>query len=394
MRSIFSAYQTLGSRQLVLLKTCLLAAALSGCALSPGLYMGSAAGGANAAAENVALSEALRPHADTLKVTPSDAPPAGALTPITAELIQRSSQQTPAAETLRLRHLFGAARPYTIGSGDLLQIVVWDHPEINLPAASSGEASGYNVSAKGTIQFPYVGNVQLSGLTEEGARSVIARGLARVIRDPQVTVRVQAYRNGRAYINGEVRNPGLLALNDIPLSLPEAIARSGGLLVNADRSRIAITRRGVTTVVNLYRLGQEGIDPGNILLASGDIVHVHNREDAKVYVMGEVYRPSSQPLRDGRLSLSQALGESGGVNPGTGNASQIYVLRSQGGLHPQIFHLDASTPLAYALAEGFELQARDVVFVDPAPLVRWNRVISLLLPSVQGINTVREATGN
>ena len=42
--------------------------------------------------------------------------------------------------------------------------------------------------------------------------------------------------------------------------------------------------------------------------------------------------------------------------------------------------------MAYALAEGFELKARDVVYVDPVPLVRWNRVISLILPSAQVVN--------
>ena len=48
-------------------------------------------------------------------------------------------------------------------------------------------------------------------------------------------------------------------------------------------------------------------------------------------------------------------------------------------------------PLAYALAEGFELQARDVIYVDPVPLVRWNRVISLILPSAQAVNVTRDA---
>ena len=51
--------------------------------------------------------------------------------------------------------------------------------------------------------------------------------------------------------------------------------------------------------------------------------------------------------------------------------------------NPDIFHLDASSPVSYALAEGFELKARDVVYVDPVPLVRWSRVINLILPSAQ-----------
>ena len=75
------------------------------------------------------------------------------------------------------------------------------------------------------------------------------------------------------------------------------------------------------------------------------------------------------------------------VSTTTGNPQQIYVVRAAGATGmPQIFHLDASAPVAYALAEGFELRARDVVYVDPVPLVRWNRVISLILPSAQVVN--------
>ena len=57
----------------------------------------------------------------------------------------------------------------------------------------------------------------------------------------------------------------------------------------------------------------------------------------------------------------------------------------------QIFHLDASSPVAYALAEGFALKSRDVVYVDPVPLVLWNRVISLILPSATIVNGTASA---
>ena len=59
---------------------------------------------------------------------------------------------------------------------------------------------------------------------------------------------------------------------------------------------------------------------------------------------------------------------------------------------PEIYHLDASSAAAYALAESFELESRDVVFVDPVPLVLWNRVISLILPSAQATSAVRDTT--
>ena len=162
----------------------------------------------------------------------------------------------------------------------------------------------------------------------------------------------------------------------------------------------------MTTPINLLRLAERGINPAKILLKNNDLVRVANRDDAKVYVMGEVVRQAALPLRNGRLSLNEALGESGGINPASGDPRQIFVIRSRAGSPladqannanqphgqlPEIFHLDARSPMGYALAEGFELQARDVVYVDPVPLVRWNRVISLILPSAQAVTTTRSA---
>ena len=279
-----------------------------------------------------------------------------------------------------------------------------------LTTDASGLASvgnGYNVSPDGLIQFPLLGTFKIAGLTENLARQEMTRRLSKFLKDPQITLRVQAYRAGRVYVDGEVRNPGLQAINDIPMTLPEAISRAGGLTAIADRATVAVTRKGATTLVNMSQLAMLGVNPSRIMLAAGDLVRVGSREDTKVYVLGEVTKPMTLPLRNGRLTLNEALGEAGGVNAVSGDPRQIYVVRSRdedmGGLafangdnvatptSPEIYHLDASSPTAYALAEGFELKSRDVVFVDPVPLVLWNRVISLILPSAAVVNSTNSA---
>jgi polysaccharide biosynthesis/export protein len=186
-------------------------------------------------------------------------------------------------------------------------------------------------------------------------------------------------------VDGEVGRPGSQAISDIPATLPEVIGRAGGFTGAADRSTVAVSRNGSTTVINMQQLTALGVNPDSILLGGGDLVRVLSREESKVYVMGEVTRPIAQPLRNGRLTLNEALGEAGGVNPTSGDPRQIYVVRSIQGNQPEIYHLDARSPVDFALAEGFELKARDVVYVDPAPLVRWNRVLSLILPSAEAI---------
>jgi polysaccharide biosynthesis/export protein len=300
-----------------------------------------------------------------------------------------------------VRSLFAEPVPYTIGPGDVIGIIVYDHPEllpnagavISLQADPTGiiPAPGFMVGADGQVSFPYVGRIRLQGLTEIEAAELLTKRLARVIRDPQVSVRIQSFRSRRAYVEGEVRLPGTQVFTDIPMTLPEAINRAGGVTPSGDRSSITLTRSDRTTAINLMELEDLGINPNKILLQNGDLVVVKNRDENKVYVMGEIAKPSALLMRNGRLSLNEALGDAGGPNLLTANTSQIYVIRNTGQPTPAVFHLNASSPTALALADLFPLKPHDVVYVDPVPLVSWNRIINLVLPSAQAVITGRSA---
>jgi polysaccharide export outer membrane protein len=183
--------------------------------------------------------------------------------------------------------------------------------------------------------------------------------------------------------------PGTQIFTDVPMTLPEAINRAGGITPTGDRSFVTLTRDNQTTIINLMQLQDLGINPNRILLQNGDLVTVRNRDESKVFVMGEISRPSALPMHNGRLSLNEALGEAGGPNLNTANTGQIYVIRNTAEGTPAVYHLNASAPAALALAETFPLRARDVVYIDPVPLVNWNRVITLILPSAQALSTTR-----
>jgi len=116
------------------------------------------------------------------------------------------------------------------------------------------------------------------------------------------------------------------------------------------------------------------------------VINVHNKEDKRVYVMGEITRPTALPMRNGRLSLNEALGDAGGPNLLTADTGQVYVIRNTAAGTQEIYHLDARNPTALALADRFALNPRDVVYVDPVGLVQWNRVVSLILPAAQVVN--------
>jgi polysaccharide export outer membrane protein len=295
--------------------------------------------------------------------------------------------------------------PYTIGRGDILSIVVWDHPELaggGMTAAAAAAAAdagtqtvslaapGFVVDHQGRIQFPFAGVLKVEGLTEDQARALLSEKLARYIADPNVTLRVQSYRSKRVYIDGEVKSPGLQAINDIPMTLMEALNRAGGLLPSADQSRIALERGDARYAIDLRQLVQKGVNPGNVMLAPGDVVRVHSRDESKVFVSGEVVSPKALTMHNGRLTLNEALGETGGISPLSGDARQIYVVRKtvQG---TRVFQLDARVTGAMAMAESFELRPKDMVYVAASPLANWNRHLSLLFPgaltSAVGVST-------
>jgi polysaccharide biosynthesis/export protein len=294
----------------------------------------------------------------------ADNPPQGVITPITPALVQAQVQARPRGIPADVQSLFAEPKPYTIGPSDVIGILVYDHPELlpNTGAVISQQADPTGISpAPGCI----------------------------VGVDRQVTVRIQSFRSRRAYVEGEVRTPGTQIFTDIPMTLPEAINRAGGITVAGDRSFVTLTRNNQTTLINLMQLQELGASANRILLQSGDVITVRHRDESKVYVMGEIARPSALQMRNGRLSLNEALGEAGGPNLLTANTGQIYVIRNspQGG--PAVFHLNASNPSALALADTFAMRPRDVVYIDPVPLVNWNRIITLILPSAQALSLGR-----
>jgi polysaccharide export outer membrane protein len=94
-----------------------------------------------------------------------------------------------------------------------------------------------------------------------------------------------------------------------------------------------------------------------------------------------VNAPKALPMNNGSLTLAQALGEAGGLNQLSASSRQVYVIRNANQKEPLVFNLDAGSPVALAMAEQFELNPRDVVFVDASGLARYNRIISLILPT-------------
>ncbi|MFM0324938.1 polysaccharide biosynthesis/export family protein [Caballeronia glebae] len=356
-----------------------LASVLSACAFAPGFRM------------PVTVDPATSGSAAGSHVQATAATPAIPVTELDLEVVTRYAKQRKASQDQEAKQLFGAPRTYTVGAGDVLQIVVWDHPEFaaalgtgqNQPSAKDGDpAVGFIVDQRGNLRFPYAGTIAAAGLRTDEIQQKLTTALSTYLVKPQLTVRMTSYRSRRVYVDGQVHNPGALSITDVPLNFYDAIARAGGFADSADQSDVVLVRGDISHRIDVPQLLAQGLNPSKLYLESGDLLRVTSRDDNIVYVMGEVNKPgSAAPRRDGRMSLADALAQAGSINSSTADTAQMFVIRQSEGT-PQVFHLDSRSPVSMLVANEFELQPKDIVYVDGSGLVRFNRVISLLMPLI------------
>ncbi|PMS37168.1 sugar ABC transporter substrate-binding protein [Trinickia symbiotica] len=312
---------------------------------------------------------------------------------ITIDLIKELKAGRKDGESDLISSLIGPAHPYVLGPGDVLQITVWDHPELaaalgtmqQTNARPSDPAQGFVIDEKGNLQFPYAGTFHVAGLTVEQAQQRLLELLSMPGRfvKPQVTVRVESYRSNQVYVDGEVRTPGAVQINDVPMTVYEAINRAGGFTANADESQVKLVRDGMSYPLDLAGMIARGQNPAGIMLKKGDLLRVSTRADNGAYVLGEVNRPTTAvPTINGELTLGEAISQAGSINPASADAAQIFVIRGSLGGKPEVYHLNARSPVAMVLANQFTLRPKDIVYVDGNGLVRFNRFLSLLLPAI------------
>lgn len=338
--------------------------ALSGCSLAPGGHMD--------------YNTQTAPINDLVDVQP--------ITPgLVASMPRAGNRATPMPSELREAI---DAWQYRVGPGDVLSIIVYDHPELTIPAGSERGAAeaGNQVRNDGTIFYPFAGRLQVEGLTLEEVRRLLTQRLAGVIQEPQVDVNIAAFRSQKVLVSGAVGQPGSVPVTTVPLTVADAISQAGGAGEEANWHEVYLTRNGIEERLSLFSLMREGDQSQNRLLQDGDVLHVPTSENQAVAVMGQVGVPGNVRLGNERLTLTDVLARAGGIDEASAEPSGIFVIRSNEPGSERlatVYQLDISNAVALTLGSRFAMQPSDVVYVTTAPIARWNRVISQLLPSIR-----------
>ena len=350
--------------------------ALQGCMFAPGQYLDTSEIGTEGSPESSRVE----------------------LIPITPKLIAQNAA-THVSSSVPAALLAFKPAAYRIGANDVLYITVWDHPELTAPSGPQQQidANGRLVRPDGTIFYPYIGNVDAAGKTIEELRSTIAKRLEQYVDSPQVDLSVLRFASQKATLAGALLKAGPMPITTSPLSVVEALSAGGIEPATADLSGLILTRDGREYALDMDTLNTKDSQLHNVFLKGGDQLYLPYNDRKKIYVMGEVLVPQAIKFKTKTMNLADVVGSVGGLNQTTSNGNALYVIRGADNLETQpakVFQLDAQSPVAFAVASHFELKPQDIVYVGPAQVTRWNRLISQLLPSATILGTGASVQNN
>ncbi|TYO98337.1 polysaccharide export outer membrane protein [Geothermobacter ehrlichii] len=205
---------------------------------------------------------------------------------------------------LDLAVVAAAEKDYRVGDGDVLEVTVYDHPDL---------ATTVRVGGDGSIIFPLIGQLDIGGLTVNQVAAKLAAALGDgYIINPQVSVFVKEFRSSKVVIVGQVERPGLYELTG-STTLLELISKAGGLARDAgDTATVHRRLEGgneKVIQVDLERLFETGDSRLDIPLQNGDNVFI--LKAGMIYVTGEVRSPDSYRVEPG-MTVLKAITEAGG----------------------------------------------------------------------------------
>lgn len=190
---------------------------------------------------------------------------------------------------------------YVVSPGDEILVIMWGSVDADLRLT---------VDRAGRIAIPRVGTVQVAGLRHIELRDVIARRVAQVFRNFEISVSLGRLRGIRVFVTGQVQRPGAHYVSSLS-TVVTALMRAGGPSAAGTFRRIEI-RRGPSLLAefDLYDLLARGDRGGDRTLQADDVVHV-GPVGAQVGVIGSVNRPAVIELRPGE-TVGDALRLAGG----------------------------------------------------------------------------------
>lgn len=239
----------------------------------------------------------------------------------------------------------------TIGPGDLVDLTVYDVPELVLKI---------RVDASGGVSLPLLGDLKLAGMTVRDSQKLIARELVvrQLVRVPQVSLLIEEYATQGITVYGEVNTPGVYPLIG-PHRLYDAISAAGGLTMKAGRA-VTILHVGERDHPEVIALSNENsVGHADVRIYPGDTIIVPTA--GVVYVLGEVNKPGAFIMENNTsMSLLKAAALAGGTTKIASLKHALIIRESSQGPMQTAVSLEK---ISHGKASDLQLQAEDILFV-------------------------------
>ncbi len=268
---------------------------------------------------------------------------------------------------------------YRLGSNDVLDVFVMEHPEMSSQRVGLGELAGTTVRKDGFAYLPVVGKVKAKGLTVTEFETALRQAAAKFVVDPQVHVEILEHESQKFHVLGHVRTPGSFAV-DGDTTLLEALSLAGGIGESGSIEGATIVRDGKLLPIDLAALVKGGDISRNVFMRKGDLVYVPDSSSMKVFVLGEVKTPTSVPIVDGRISLAEAIATAGGPTPARARR-ELAVIRG-GFAEPVVYRINLEEALL--IDHRIQLRPGDRVVIAPTGLSTSSRYMQQILPFLGG----------
>ena len=269
---------------------------------------------------------------------------------------------------------------YILGSADIISINLTDTDDID---------NSYEIDPDGMIDVPFIGKIKIDGFTVDEAQNILKEILGNLYKNPDLQISVDEYNSSKVYIVGAVRNQITINLDQKPIKLIEAAIQANFNPNAADKllgTKGFLRRDNRVYKINLNNAFTSLDDKENFYLKKNDVIFVDRNSDS-IHVFGEVTKPGEY-YPNNNYSLTELI-STAGLNQLTSNAKEIYVIREDfdNFLKIKVFQLDIKNPVNLIAGRKFLLKPKDIVFIPPTEIVKWNRVISLLLPQTDLFNS-------
>jgi polysaccharide export outer membrane protein len=308
-----------------------------------------------------------------------------------------ATQRRPSLATAFLQ---GGKPPSSrIEIGDSVSVSIWQSPTASalsggLPGTTGGGASGESsaggmqavvvpeqmVSSDGAISVPYAGRVQAANRTPFQVEGTIEHLLAEKFIEPQVVVTVPHGGSDLATVSGEVVNGARVVLSERGERLLDVIASAGGVKAPVYDTLVRVSRNGQTVSIPMDQLIA---DPDQNIYVWPDDVITLVQSPRTFSVFGATLNNTEVPFGADKLSLSQAIAKSGGLQDLRADPAGVFLLRfepdsvvralgqpslpsSVPGESPVLFHLNLQDVGGYFLASRFTVRDGDIIYVANA----------------------------